>query len=230
MSTDTRKIRLLMELRRAGVTDTHVLAAIERVPREAFVPKPFLDRAYDNRALPIGHGQTLSSPQVVALMTQALSPTKQSKVLEIGTGSGYQAAVLARLSRRVYTVERYKGMLREAERRFRELRIHNVTSRHGDGSMGWAEQAPFERILVTAATRKVPQRLAEQLAIGGILVVPVGPERGGQRLMRVERREEGWHAEDYGPVRFVPLIAGSLPDALVSTGPAVAPMEEAEPA
>jgi protein-L-isoaspartate(D-aspartate) O-methyltransferase len=212
VSLQSRKIRLIMELRRSGVTDTTVLAAMERIPREAFVPEAFRDRSYDPRTLPIGCGQTLSNPQVVALMTQALSPTRSSKVLEIGTGSGYQAAVLARLARRVYTIERHKGLLLEAEARFKAMRIHNLTTRHGDGSVGWPEQAPFDRILLTAAAEKVPPKIAAQLAPGGVLVLPMGAERHGQKLMRLERLADGgWHADDLGPVRFVPLIAGALP-------------------
>jgi protein-L-isoaspartate(D-aspartate) O-methyltransferase len=224
-----RKIRLIMELRHSGVTDTTVLRAIERIPREEFVPETFRDRAYDPRTLPIGCGQTLSNPQVVALMTQALSPNASNKVLEIGTGSGYQAAVLARLSRRVYTVERHKGLLLEAERRFKELRIHNITTRHGDGSLGWPEQAPFDRILMTAAAEKVPMKIAEQLAPGGILVLPMGAERDAQRLMRIERRSDGsWHADDMGPVRFVPLITGALPPSAPLAVPEMLPeVEEA---
>jgi protein-L-isoaspartate(D-aspartate) O-methyltransferase len=226
VSLSARKIRLIMELRRSGVTDTHVLAALERIPREAFVPETFRDRAYDPRTLPIGCGQTLSNPQVVALMTQALAPTRQSKILEIGTGSGYQAAVLARLSRRVYTIERHKGLLLEAEARFRTLRIHNITARHGDGSLGWPEQAPFDRILLTAAAEKVPSRIAAQLAPGGVLVLPMGGERGRQKLMRVERRPDGsWHADDLGPVRFVPLISGALPKPAAPVIPPILPEE-----
>jgi protein-L-isoaspartate(D-aspartate) O-methyltransferase len=219
MSLHARKIRLIMELRRSGVTDTDVLAAMERVPREAFVPEPFADRSYDSRTLPIGCGQTLSSPQVVALMTQALSPTRRSKVLEIGTGSGYQAAVLARLARRVYTIERHKALLANAEARFHRMRLHNVTTRHGDGSVGWPEQAPFDRILLTAAAEKVPARIAAQLVQGGILVLPMGTPRDGQRLMRLERRDGGWHADDLGPVRFVPLVPGALPEGAPVTLP-----------
>ena len=227
MSPNSRKIRLIMELRRSGVTDTAVLAALERIQREDFVPEAFRDRAYDPRTLPIGCGQTVSNPQVVALMTQALAPQKSSKVLEIGTGSGYQAAVLARLSRRVYTIERHKGLLVEAEARFKALRIHNITTRHGDGSLGWPEQAPFDRILLTAAAEKVPAKLAEQLAPGGILVLPMGPERESQRLVRLERRPDGgWHADDMGPVRFVPLIAGALPRMEPPTPPATLPAVE----
>ncbi|HXV25228.1 MAG TPA: protein-L-isoaspartate(D-aspartate) O-methyltransferase [Alphaproteobacteria bacterium] len=229
MSLHSRKIRLIMELRHSGVTDTATLAAMERIPREAFVPGAFRDRSYDPRTLPIGCGQTLSNPQVVALMTQALSPTRSSKVLEVGTGSGYQTAVLSRLSRRIYTIERHKGLLLEAEARFKSLRIHNITTRHGDGTAGWPEQAPFDRILLTAAAEKVPPKIAEQLALGGVLVLPMGPDREGQRLMRIERRLDGsWHADDLGLVRFVPLVAGALPPMEVVVVPeSLAAVEEA---
>jgi protein-L-isoaspartate(D-aspartate) O-methyltransferase len=141
VSLAARKIRLIMQLRQSGITDTRVLSAIERVPRELFVPAPFQDQAYENRALPIGHAQTLSQPEVVAIMTQALQIGPRHKVLEIGTGSGYQAAVLAMLCRRLYTIERHKPLLQEAEARLLSLRRHNVTTRHGDGSAGWKERA-----------------------------------------------------------------------------------------
>jgi protein-L-isoaspartate(D-aspartate) O-methyltransferase len=212
LSLHARKIRLIMELRRLGIVHTGVLAAIERIPREHFAPQPFHDRAYDDRTLPIGHGQTLSQPQVVARMTQALEPDKNCRVLEIGTGSGYQAAVLAKLFRRVYTIERYRGLLLAAERRIGALRITNVTTRLGDGSLGWPEQAPFDRIILTAAAPEAPRIITEQLALGGVLVLPIGPERGDQRLIQVKRVEGGYIAEDIGAVRFVPLISGPLPD------------------
>src|SRR6202040_2812840 len=152
----TKKVRLIMELRALGVTDTRVLGAIERVPREAFLPDTFRDRAYENVALPVGHGQTISQPLVVAHMTEALEVGERHKVLEIGTGSGYQTAVLARLCRRVFTIERHRALLKEAEKRGAELRLHNVTSRFGDGTKGWPEQAPFDRIIVTAAAPELP--------------------------------------------------------------------------
>lgn len=221
MSLAARKIRLIMHLRRSGITDTAVLDAIERIPREAFVPRPFLDQAYEDRTLPIGHGQTLSQPQVVALMTQALRIEKRHKVMEIGTGSGYQTAVLSRLARRVYTIERHRSLLREAEERFAALRLHNTVTKAGDGSRGWKEQAPFDRIIVTAAADDVPEALYEQLAVGGLLVLPIGPDRGDQELYRISRTEEGARREKLGDVRFVPLIAGALPkeeDRARSTG------------
>ena len=208
MSIAARKIRLIMELRRRGVAETEVLAAIERIPREAFVPPTFRDQSYENRALPIGQGQTLSQPEVVARMTQALAVTRRMKVLEIGTGSGYQAAVLSRLCRRLYTVERIAPLLREAERRFAELRLHNITTRLVDGQVGWPEQAPFERIIATAAAAEVPGGLVDQLALGGFLVLPVGRRGRPQRLLRIVRREARVEEQDLGEVRFVPLLDG----------------------
>jgi protein-L-isoaspartate(D-aspartate) O-methyltransferase len=208
VSLAARKIRLIMALRRSGVTDTAVLAAIERIPRESFVPEAFHDQAYEDKALPIGQGQTISQPQVVALMTQALDLTPRHKVLEIGTGSGYQSAVLARLSRRVYTVERHRALLAEAERRFAALRIHNITAIAGDGMKGWPAQAPFDRIIVTAAAAGMPETLLAQLAVGGIMVLPLGPERADQELMRVRRLETEITTEKLCDVRFVPLLPG----------------------
>jgi protein-L-isoaspartate(D-aspartate) O-methyltransferase len=204
----SKKARLVLDLRRGGVADTRVLGAIERVPRERFVPATFADQAYENVALPIGHGQTVSQPLVVALMTQALEPGERHKVFEIGTGSGYQTAVLARLCRRVFTIERYRALLKEAEKRFAELRLHNVTCKFGDGTKGWPEQAPFDRIIVTAAAPELPARLADSLAPGGILVAPVGEERRDQMLVRVRRGEGGFATEEMGLVRFVPLVPG----------------------
>ncbi|MEE8187942.1 MAG: protein-L-isoaspartate(D-aspartate) O-methyltransferase [Kiloniellales bacterium] len=201
-----RKIRLLMQLRRAGIAETDVLSAIERIPREVFVPKAFEDQAYENTALPIGKGQTLSQPEVVAVMTQALAVDRRLKVLEVGTGSGYQAAVLSRLCRRLYTIERHKELLEDAEARFLKLRLHNITTRVGDGAEGWPEQAPFSRIIVTAAAAQVPGALIDQLGPGGIMVVPVGRRSGVQELLRLTRTESGVQEENLGPVRFVPLV------------------------
>ena len=211
MTLEARKIRLVMELRQAGIADTGVLSAIERIPREAFVPETFQDRAYEDTALPIGHGQTLSRPRVVARMTEALAAGPRSKVLEIGTGSGYQAAVLSRLCRRVYTIERYRPLLLEAEARFAALRLSPLTARVGTGFKGWREQAPFERIIVTAAARDVPGDLADQLAEGGVMVLPVGRQGRDQNLLRLVRTADGLVEEPLGDVRFVPLLGG-LPD------------------
>ena len=208
MTIAARKIRLIMQLRRAGIADTNVLSAIERIPREAFVPESFQHQSYEDMTLPIGRGQTLSAPGVVALMTQALETDRRIKVLEIGTGTGYQAAILSRLCRRLYTIERHRELLGEAELRFRELRLHNITTRVGDGARGWPEQAPFSRIIVTAAAETVPATLVEQLAPGGIMVVPVGRQGGDQALLRLTREAEGIREEVLDSVRFVPLLAG----------------------
>ena len=212
MSTPNHRIRLLMELRASGITDTEVLAAIERVPREAFTPPQFRDQAYENMALPIGHGQTLSQPTVVALMTQALGANKKVKVLEIGTGSGYQTAILATLFRRVYTIERHKPLLAEAEARFRELKLHNITTKLGDGWEGWPEQAPFDRIIVTAAPATIPEALVAQLSPDGIMVLPVGGEKRTQRLVKLTMTPQGYVTADIAPVRFVPMVEGLPPD------------------
>ena len=209
MTHDARKVRLTMELRREGISDTRVLSALERVPRELFVPVPFKDQAYDNIALPIGQGQTISQPYVVAYMTQELDVGERMKVLEIGTGSGYQTAILAHLCRRVYTIERYRTLLRAAEAVFSELRLHNITTRFGDGYKGWPEQAPFERIIVTAAAPEIPETLVDQLDIGGKMVLPVGASVMGQEIIRVTRTEEGFDQERLLPVRFVPLVHGA---------------------
>ncbi|MBR9970478.1 protein-L-isoaspartate(D-aspartate) O-methyltransferase [Magnetospirillum sulfuroxidans] len=209
VAAEPRVIRLLMELRRQGISDPRVLGALEKVPRQLFVAAPFLDQAYENHALPIACGQTVSQPYIVALMTQALAVNDRTKVLEVGTGSGYQAAVLAQLCRRVYTLERHKPLLQQAEQRFRTLRIHNITAKLGDGSRGWPEQAPFERIMVTAAAHDIPPLLVDQLQVGGIMVLPVGEAGSGEQdLVRVTRLEQGIDIQHLGPVRFVPLVEG----------------------
>jgi protein-L-isoaspartate(D-aspartate) O-methyltransferase len=219
MTMPARKIRLVMQLRSAGIADTGVLSAIERIPREAFVPANFQDQAYEDMALPIGQGQTLSRPLVVAIMTQALAARRDTKVLEIGTGSGYQAAVLSRVCRRVYTIERHKDLLQAAEARFHALRLHNITTRSGDGWLGWREQAPFQRIIVTAAPPEVPGGLVDQLAPGGVMVVPIGANAREQRLLRLERDDDGTlHEGGLGPVRFVPMVPG-LPSLQPRTEP-----------
>jgi protein-L-isoaspartate(D-aspartate) O-methyltransferase len=204
-----KRLRLLMELRRAGISDTRVLGAIEKTPRERFVPAAFQDQAYENVALPIGHGQTVSQPYIVALMTEALMPEAGRNVIEIGTGSGYQSAVLARLCRRVFSIERHRALLREAECRFAALRLANIVCRLGDGSKGWPEQLPYHRVIVTAAAAEVPSALADGLAPGGILIVPIGAEHQDQTLARIRREDHGFATEELAPVRFVPLIAGA---------------------
>lgn len=209
MTADARKLRLLMSLRRSGVSDTAVLGAIERVPREKFVPAAFQDRAWEDTALPIAHAQTISQPLIVALMTEALRVTNRKKVLEIGTGSGYQTAVLALLARRVYTIETVKPLQDEAGKLLESLRIHNVTMRHGDGHRGWPEQAPFDRIIVTAASGgDVPPALLDQLGDGGILVCPIRRASDDQVVIRVTRTGPELTREELWPVRFVPLVPG----------------------
>ena len=208
MTEDARRIRLLMLLRQNGVSDARVLGAIERVPREAFVPTAFLDQSYEDTALPIGLGQTISQPTVVGLMTEALAIGDRHKVLEVGTGSGYQAAVLAKLCRRLYTIERHRRLLTNAEALFSSLRLHNIVTRWGDGLKGWPEQAPFDRIVVTAASpgNAPPPDLLRQLSLGGIMVIPMGEEKRRQRVVRCVRTEAGFEQEELWPVRFVPLL------------------------
>lgn len=203
-----KKLRLLMELRRAGIGDTRVLGAIEKTPREKFVPTAFEDQAYENVALPIGNGQTVSQPYVVALMTEKLELGERQTVLEIGTGSGYQTAVLASLCRRVFSIERHRELLRDAERRFEELRLRNIVCRFGDGTKGWPEQVPYDRVIVTAAAPEVPSTLVDGLAPGGVLVAPVGEDHRDQQLVRIRRNDDRFSTEDLGLVRFVPLVAG----------------------
>jgi len=210
---DERKIELLMALRRQGITDARVLSAIERVPRDLFVADPFKDQAYDDNALPIECGQTISQPYVVAYMTEKLEVSPRMKVLEVGTGSGYQTAVLAQLCRRVYTIERYRTLLGEAEERFNALDLHNITSKSGDGSKGWPEQEPFDRIIVTAAAEELPESLSSQLKIDGWMIIPIGRSTRDQKLYRIRRTETGFEAEELLPVRFVPLVEGMPKDA-----------------
>jgi protein-L-isoaspartate(D-aspartate) O-methyltransferase len=210
MSTDARRLRLLMSLRRSGVTDAAVLGAIERIPREMFVPDTFQDRAWEDTALPIGHGQTISQPLVVAMMTAALELHNRPTVLEIGTGSGYQTAVLALLCRRVYSIETIKPLQDHAAGLLETMRIHNVTLRHGDGSLGWPKVAPFDRIIVTAASGgEAPRPLIDQLGEGGIMICPVRRATDDQTMVRIRREKDQISSEDLWPVRFVPLVTGS---------------------
>lgn len=207
-SLQANKIRLVMHLRRHGITDTAVLGAIERVPREEFVPELFFDQAYEDRALPIGLGQTISQPLVVATMSQALELNDRMKVLEIGTGSGYQAAILSKLCRRVYTMERHRPLLDIAEARFRRMNLRNITTLVGDGMKGWPVQAPFDRIIVTAGAQgEAPRELLFQLSVGGIMVVPEGPDGTAQNLIKYTRVSENeFTSQELMPVRFVPLL------------------------
>ncbi|WP_312530549.1 protein-L-isoaspartate(D-aspartate) O-methyltransferase [Paracoccus sp. (in: a-proteobacteria)] len=203
-----RKMRFLFQLRSRGVTDPRVLEAMERIDRGAFVRGHFEDRAYEDTPLPIPCGQTISQPSVVGLMTQALEVGPRDKVLEVGTGSGYQAAILAVLCRRVYTVDRHRRLVIEAEEIFRQFGLSNITTRVADGSHGLPEQAPFDRIIVTAAAEDPPGPLLAQLKIGGIMVVPVGQSDAVQTLIRVRRSETGFDYDELRQVRFVPLVEG----------------------
>jgi protein-L-isoaspartate(D-aspartate) O-methyltransferase len=204
----TRMARLILALRSQGVTDPRVLDSIERTPRELFTPDLFKERAFEDSALPIACGQTISQPFIVGLMTQALTIEPRARVLEIGTGSGYQTAVLSRLSRLVYTVERYRTLMKEAEDRFKTLGLINVITRFGDGGEGWAEQAPFDRIMVTAAAPEEPKKLLAQLKPNGVLVAPIG--KGPVQSLRryAGDGQGGFKVELLGDVRFVPLLDG----------------------
>ena len=201
-------MQFLFALRRQGVTDARVLAAMEGIDRGAFLKGLFADRAYEDTPLPIACGQTISQPSVVGLMTQALQITPRDKVLEIGTGSGYQAAILAKLARRVYTIDRHRRLVREARAVFEALNLHTITAITEDGSHGLAEQAPFDRIIVTAAAEDPPGPLLAQLKIGGIMVVPVGQSDAVQSLIRVRKTESGLDYDELRSVRFVPLLEG----------------------
>lgn len=205
---DEDMMRMMLTLRQAGVRDSRVLHAMESVPREIFVEPAFADRAYDDTALPIDCGQTISQPSVVARMTEALQVSDRCKVLEVGAGSGYQSAILGRLARRVYAVERHRPLVMAARSRLGVLGIDNVTLRSSDGTRGWPEQAPFDRILVAAAADDVPSLLLEQLRPGGILVLPVGDRDETQTLLRVERTADGLDYRELADVLFVPLIEG----------------------
>ncbi|MEM1100385.1 MAG: protein-L-isoaspartate(D-aspartate) O-methyltransferase [Pseudomonadota bacterium] len=203
-----RKMQFLFQLRSKGVTDKAVLEAMEKIYRGAFVTGLFAERAYEDTPLPIACGQTISQPSVVGLMTQALKVEPRSKVLEVGTGSGYQAAILAVLARRVYTADRHRPLVHAARKVFEELGLTNIIAMTADGSHGVAEQAPFDRIIVTAAAEDPPGPLLAQLKIGGIMVVPVGQSDTVQSLIRVTRTETGFDYDELRPVRFVPLLEG----------------------
>lgn len=192
----------------SGIQDHSVLEAIRSLPREKFLSQAMLHQAYDNNALPIGHGQTISQPYIVAKMTQMLELRRNSKVLEVGTGSGYQTAVLAQLVDHVYSVERIKALQWEAKRRLKQLDIYNVSTKHGDGWQGWSAKAPFDAIIVTAAAESIPTELLTQLNDNGLMVIPVGVNE--QQLLKITRRGDEYLSEIIELVRFVPLIAGDL--------------------
>ena len=205
---DEEKMQFILSVRSKGVVDSNVLKALESLNREHFLKGVFAQRAYEDTPLPIDCGQTISKPSVVGIMTQALKITSRDKILEIGTGSGYQTAILSKLARRVYSVERFKPLYDEARQIFKKLNLNNITPIWGDGSQGIVEQQPFDRIIVTAAAEDPPPILLNQLKVGGIMIIPVGQSDEIQKLIKVERTEANFRYEDLCDVRFVPLLEG----------------------
>ena len=205
----TLKMQFLFSLRKAGIVDKQVLNAMERVDRKNFVNRVFSEKAYDDTPLPIACGQTISQPTVVGIMTQALQVKPRDKVLEVGTGSGYQAAILSLLARRVYTVERHSLLVHNATQIFKRLDINNITTILSDGGYGLEQQAPFDRIIVTAASDDPPSSLLSQLKVGGIMIIPVGQSDNIQNLIKISKTDKGYEYQDLQPVRFVPLVAGT---------------------
>ena len=214
MDSFEQRMQFVYTLRSRGVLNPDVLKAMEGIARERFLEGIFAERAYEDTPLPIACGQTISQPTVVGLMTQALAVTRRCKVLEVGTGSGYQAAVLSKLARRVYTVERHRWLARRARELLLEMAFHNVTVVHGDGSQGLPEQAPFDRILLTAAAEDPPGTLIDQLRVDGIMVLPVEQSHSVQRLIKLVKTASGLEYTDLGAVRFVPLVEGVAQDVL----------------
>tara|TARA_Y100000813_G_C24151254_1_gene347287 strand:+ start:234 stop:881 length:648 start_codon:yes stop_codon:yes gene_type:complete len=201
-------IDLIIELKQQGIKNFDVLKSIEKLPRKFFIDSEIHSKANMNIALPINCGQTISQPLVVAQMTQALELNKNLRVLEIGTGSGYQTAILSMLSRFVYTIERYKTLKEKSDMIFKKMELNNVFTKHGDGGLGWREQAPFERIIVTAAALEIPGKLIDQLDNNGLMVVPVGEENNNQTLFKIKKINNKIFSESIMSVRFVPLIEG----------------------
>jgi len=206
--TPEEKMQFLYAIRSRGITDTKVLNAMEKIDRKKFLKGVFEEKAYQDIPLPIGCGQTISQPSVVAQMTQSLNVTPRCKVLEIGTGSGYQAAILSRLARRVYTLERHLELMTQAQNVFDVLNLSNITAMRSDGSRGLPAQAPFDRILLTAAAEDPPAPLLEQLKVNGIMVLPVGQSDSVQTMIKITKTEKGLIYHEMGEVRFVPLIEG----------------------
>ncbi len=209
MTDSVTQMELILHLRQRGITDLRVLNAFEKVPREMFVPSGFEETAYADTALPIACGQTISQPFIVAYMSEKLGPDRTKAVLEIGTGSGYQTAILAHLFREVFTVELHEPLLRAAEQRFAALKFDNIVTAIGDGSLGWPDGGVCERIIVTAAAAHVPPMLLDQLATGGRMIIPVGAQGASQSLTLITRDEAGLHRKDLLPVAFVPLVEGA---------------------
>ena len=206
---DVRKIRLILELRESGISDTHVLSAIEKTPREIFIPDNFRNQAYENIALPIGDNQTISQPYIVALMTQSLELQKKHKVLEIGTGSGYQSSILSLLARRVYTIERIKSLHVKAETNFKELKLTNIVTKHADGNLGWKEQIPFDRIIFTAAINEISNNFFDHIDENGIIVAPI-VSSSKQILKKFTKKNDAILTEVLAEVLFVPNLKGVI--------------------
>ena len=206
---DVRKIRLTLELRESGISDTHVLSAIEKTPREIFIPDNFRIQAYENIALSIGDNQTISQPYIVALMTQSLELQKKHKVLEIGTGSGYQSSILSLLARRVYTIERIKSLHVKAETNFKELKLTNIVTKHADGNLGWKEQIPFDRIIFTAAINEISNNFFDHIDENGIIVAPI-VSRSKQILKKFTKKNDAILTEVLSEVLFVPNLKGVI--------------------
>ena len=205
---DVKKIRLILELRESGISNSKILSAIEKIPREKFIDENFRNQAYDKLALPIGDNQTISQPFVVAKMTQLLELESKHKVLEIGTGSGYQSAVLSKLVRRVYTIERIKNLSIKAEAIFKELKITNIVPKYADGNLGWKEQIPFDRIIITAATSDISQEISSQINEGGIIVSPMN-SKNKQIIVKYKKINNILESETYDDVFFVPNLSGT---------------------
>jgi protein-L-isoaspartate(D-aspartate) O-methyltransferase len=206
--TPEEKMQFLYAIRSRGITDSRVLNAMEKIDRKKFLKGVFEEKAYQDIPLPIACGQTISQPSIVAQMTQSLNVTPRCKVLEIGTGSGYQAAILSRLARRVYTLERHLELIIQAQNVFDNLNLSNITAMRSDGSRGLPAQAPFDRILLTAAAEDPPAPLLEQLKVNGIMVLPVGQSDSVQTMIKITKTEKGLSYHEMGEVRFVPLIEG----------------------
>lgn len=211
MTSQRTRDRLVDRLREKGIQDERVLNVLSNTPRHLFVDEAMSSRAYEDSALPIGHGQTISQPYIVARMTEViLSRGVPDTVLEVGTGSGYQAAILSQLVPRVFSVERIVALQTKARERYHKLNLNNIMLKHSDGSWGWPQHAPYPAIIVTAAPEQVPEALLEQLAVGGVMVIPVGSQHGVQKLLQITREAEGYIEEELDGVKFVPLLNGAV--------------------
>ena len=204
---DVRKIRLILKLRESGIANSEVLSALETIPREKFIPENYRNQAYENIALPIGENQTISQPYVVAKMTELLEVKNNHKVLEIGTGSGYQCAILSKLARRIYTIERIKNLHEKASKIFNELQLTNIVSKHEDGNNGWVEQIPFDRIIFTAATENITNRIFSHIKENGIIVCPIIRDKK-QVIIKYKRKNNKLTSEEFDDVLFVPNLRG----------------------